>query len=313
MLVRQINGIEDLEEAASATTLDPIQLSPGTVNGEFLSAELDDVVLSYGRYQGNFSISGAFCNRNLTFGIMIDCGESVFCSVPILAGAFGVFPAGSDHHAIYHNGVERLMFTIAPDTLQAAAADEGLNLKPGVLTIAKLYQPPEIWGRYLCHQAREIVEQLRQPCEPEGQPLLDRALRDHLVRLALASLDSTGNTKRRHKDLQTNSTGLITETQRWLYAHRGRPCMVDELAHYLNVPRRTLFRTFEKESGLSPGQFIKHFRMSQARRQLALNRNGNQTVTSAATDWGFWQLGQFSKDYRQLFGELPSHTLKKAH
>jgi len=29
-----------------------------------------------------------------------------------------------------------------------------------------------------------------------------------------------------------------------------------------------------------------------------------------ANAWGFWHMGQFARDYRRLFGELPSDTLR---
>ena len=33
-------------------------------------------------------------------------------------------------------------------------------------------------------------------------------------------------------------------------------------------------------------------------------------VVDIANAWGFWHSGQFAADYKQLFGELPSTTLK---
>jgi AraC-like DNA-binding protein len=39
---------------------------------------------------------------------------------------------------------------------------------------------------------------------------------------------------------------------------------------------------------------------------------GDSRKQDAAARWGFWHLGQFSRDYKGQFGELPSQTLKAA-
>ena len=38
-----------------------------------------------------------------------------------------------------------------------------------------------------------------------------------------------------------------------------------------------------------------------------------RNITELALDYGFVHLGRFSDTYRQLFGELPSDTLKRRH
>jgi AraC family ethanolamine operon transcriptional activator len=35
------------------------------------------------------------------------------------------------------------------------------------------------------------------------------------------------------------------------------------------------------------------------------------SIASIARDSGFWHMGQFYKDYKKFFGELPSDTFKK--
>jgi AraC family transcriptional regulator, ethanolamine operon transcriptional activator len=34
-------------------------------------------------------------------------------------------------------------------------------------------------------------------------------------------------------------------------------------------------------------------------------------IIGVATDWGFWHMGHFARDYRAMFGESPSRTLLK--
>lgn len=55
------------------------------------------------------------------------------------------------------------------------------------------------------------------------------------------------------------------------------------------------------------------FRLSPAHlhRHLWHSRPSQVRVTDIANDWGFWHMGQFAADYRELFGELPSQTLKR--
>ncbi|WP_269814405.1 helix-turn-helix domain-containing protein [Pseudogemmobacter bohemicus] len=82
------------------------------------------------------------------------------------------------------------------------------------------------------------------------------------------------------------------------------PVSVAELTLELGVSRRTLQNACQEVTGLSPVQYLRALRLSEARRMLQSDR----PVTEAATQFGFWHLGYFSRDYRQMFGELPSVT-----
>ena len=45
-----------------------------------------------------------------------------------------------------------------------------------------------------------------------------------------------------------------------------------------------------------------------------LLKNGEspyRSVQDAAAAYGFWHMSQFALDYRQMFGERPSETLKR--
>jgi AraC-like DNA-binding protein len=51
--------------------------------------------------------------------------------------------------------------------------------------------------------------------------------------------------------------------------------------------------------------------MHLARRALAVADARAKTVTEIANDYGFGELGRFAVEYRKLFGESPSMTLRR--
>ncbi len=73
----------------------------------------------------------------------------------------------------------------------------------------------------------------------------------------------------------------------------------------------TLERGYREIYGMAPQAHIKALRLSRARKQLR-QPDATTTVTEVAVRWGFFELGRFSVQYRQRFGETPSDTLRKA-
>ena len=62
--------------------------------------------------------------------------------------------------------------------------------------------------------------------------------------------------------------------------------------------------------GLSPKAYLKARRLNAVRRELLRDETAVGTIFDRASSWGFWHMGQFGRDYKAMFGELPSETLK---
>jgi len=85
-----------------------------------------------------------------------------------------------------------------------------------------------------------------------------------------------------------------------------------DLARYSNVSLRTLYDRFKKIKGVTPQAYIKVRRLRKIYRHIHSSSAGRvRSVTEVAMDFGFTHLGRFSSDYKQLFGELPSETLRR--
>jgi len=111
-----------------------------------------------------------------------------------------------------------------------------------------------------------------------------------------------------HADAAPRQVRLAEE---YIEAHWDRPITVELLAQLTDVSARSLFDSFRKCRGYSPMAFVKRVRLRHARRML-LNPDKGTTVAAVAFICGFGNLGNFAKDYREAFGELPSFTLRMA-
>lgn len=87
---------------------------------------------------------------------------------------------------------------------------------------------------------------------------------------------------------------------------------VAELARQNQVPERTLRTAFQKCFGVSPIEYLRIYRLHLARHLLAASHPEATTVTKVAFGLGFWDMGRFASNYRRLFGELPSTTLRRS-
>ncbi|MEM7223517.1 MAG: helix-turn-helix domain-containing protein [Pseudomonadota bacterium] len=84
---------------------------------------------------------------------------------------------------------------------------------------------------------------------------------------------------------------------------------ISELCTAAGASWRTLDRGFRERFGIGPKAYLNRFRLGQVRSDL-LRAGPEIAVADAANAWGFWHMGQFAKDYRRMFGELPSETLR---
>ena len=93
-------------------------------------------------------------------------------------------------------------------------------------------------------------------------------------------------------------------------ATSGEPtARIDDLCVAANSSLSRLERAFRDTFGVGPRRYLTLRRLAAVRREL-LNRDADVTVTEVATRWGFFHLGRFSQEYRLLYQEQPSETLR---
>ena len=109
----------------------------------------------------------------------------------------------------------------------------------------------------------------------------------------------------------------ITQSRRGL--SRALDLLLDEYSGHRSIPdlceeagisQRSLEYAFRKTFGMTPLAFQRLRRLYRTNLDLRNADISQTSVSEIALQNGFYELGRFAKYYRQVFGELPSETLR---
>lgn len=102
---------------------------------------------------------------------------------------------------------------------------------------------------------------------------------------------------------------LLGRAEAFLLRHLTTRFCSRDLCAAVNLSERAVQKLFHEEYGLTPRRWHQLHRMQRARADLL--HGDSRDITQVASAWGFSELGRFSVQYRELFGERPSETLRR--
>jgi AraC-like DNA-binding protein len=123
--------------------------------------------------------------------------------------------------------------------------------------------------------------------------------------LSAGSADEGTPAARRHQDILVSFEDL-------LQAQPERNPRMAEICAALGVPEWLLRSVCAEHLGMSPTSHLRLRRMSLVHRTLWRGDAAAETVSEVARRYGFRNFGRFAADYRALYGELPSTTLRRS-
>jgi len=85
---------------------------------------------------------------------------------------------------------------------------------------------------------------------------------------------------------------------------------IPDICAATDLSSRSLDRAFKESLGMGPKRYLLNLRLTQVRRQLK-SAPPRTKVVDIANGWGFWHMGDFAREYRKMFGELPAESLTR--
>ena len=163
------------------------------------------------------------------------------------------------------------------------------------------------WGQRLAEFAA------RQPARFDLGRQERSAARAELLETLLATVAVAGDHEPGPGDRTRRAQSLVVKrAEDFALSRAGENLQVGDLCRAAGVSERTLQYAFKEILGTTPMAYLVRLRLHRVRRALLAARRGTTTVSAAALECGFWHFGEFSRAYRECFGELPSATLRRS-
>ncbi|WP_225010435.1 MULTISPECIES: AraC family transcriptional regulator [Novosphingobium] len=160
------------------------------------------------------------------------------------------------------------------------------------------------------HYASLLAMELAVPGQSDGSTVIDN-LESLFIFKLLESHPSNYSDQLRPQACKI-APQHVRRVEQYLMAHADQPITLEQLVEVSGVSARALFDGFRRFRGTSPMAFLRAIRLQRAHEDLK-NEGPGASVTEIACRWEFYQFGRFAAQYRKMFGELPSETLRRVH
>ncbi len=305
----RLTDILDLKRIARGVNMEITQLDAGAFESDVIQLKVRNVLASLItsnrrlRMQGNVSF--------LTFSFAcVTSDQPSWLGVPVTPGDVLAVGVGEEFDLVVPPGVEAYCISV---------------IGKAETTLRNLGGP--VLARKLLGSARPI------PCDPDAVREIEGWLpeqfdsfggdTDIAIALAwdleqeylrrLAACMRAGPLSSSDKDSTVlQKTDVVRRVEQHIIDNLTIQQTVDDLCRVAGTSRRTLEYAFKDYFGTSPKQFLKALRLNAARNDLLNGDHGSVLVVEIASGWGFTHMGQFSTDYRHMFGEKPSETLRRS-
>jgi len=300
----------ELEEALSSWDHQYQQISPGTFYGRFLYTQNDVLGVYRNRWARAIHYRGAPKGTIMFAVTLTQISEARWVGQRV----------GVDDMLVQRCGIEAEYFS-APFWDMLAFTIPEAELARQIVDIT--HDDPEtlLHTHGAVHLAPQLATQVRQaalnyidtavrsvatPDPPSPLPLMATSIVELMARVLVSAQP------------QRHVKSSLNRSRQWLHKAEGlcrqnpnHPIRIGKLCRELGVSERTLRDAFYKLTDTNPLAYLKTQRLNQVHRELHNSDSGEVLIKQLAYANGFFHLGHFCRDYKQLFGESPSETIKR--
>jgi AraC family ethanolamine operon transcriptional activator len=303
----RLTDIGDLQRITRGVNMDITQLEPGAFESDVIQLRVRNVLASLITSNRRLRLQGNLDFLTVSF-LTGQSGSPKWRGNPVASSDVVAANVNETFDLVVPPGLEAYCVSVV-GTAEATLRNLGgpvlarkLARTAGPITCA----PNAV--QEICHWFAEQYDGFDRDTNIDNGPAF--LLEKEFLR-RLAACIRAGTPSGDSESMPAGRLGVVHRVEQHLFDDLAVPQTVDDLCNIADTSRRTLEYSFRDYFGTSPKRFIKALKLNAARNDLLAGSYGSERVVEIASGLGFTHMGQFSTDYRHMFGEKPSETLRR--
>ena len=302
------SDLHELESGDFKWNLPFTKVSIGNFHGSINMVDVGVVQIVEGRFSGTLLQNGFSPEGYTSFALpAIDSRSFWWHYRKVDQGNLLVFPENRKLKCISYDGFHVYTLSIRNDFL------EELLEKFGYPELRYKFRGEEKvipLGKRYVYMLNSLLQTIYLSVQLSPEKALPKKLKDQVkykitsIILQLLHKSETAT----NVSIQRERDRTVLRAIEFILASDLSTLSIKDISEIMGVKKRSLEYAFKEYVNVGPKAFIKALILNNFRQDL--NKGGN-SVSEVALRHGITHMGQLSRDYKLLFGELPSVTLKR--
>jgi AraC-like DNA-binding protein len=311
--------VEDIEEPTMAGAgidlldLDAVQLQSMPFRVRRVVVRLDACTVVHHSSNARVRTRTSVLEGRMAYVSFGPRAQGTVNGLPIAPGMLLSAAPATEGRFVVDAGFEDIALLVHPqdikDHLVARGREGDFRMPRGV----ELLQADVEKVRALYGLGKRLVDvAAREPLRFDAGRKERAAAQVELLETLLATLDAaSGLEPTQSERTRQGHSWIVKAAEDHVLSRIDEPVQITDLCRAAGVSERGLQYAFKEVMGLSPRDYLVRLRLHRVRQALLAASQRTSTVSVEALKRGFWHFGEFSRAYRDCFGELPSETLRR--
>jgi AraC family transcriptional regulator, ethanolamine operon transcriptional activator len=311
--VVEITDPTTVDDTIEVLDQDLVQLDSQRLRARRVTVRLEDALVVFHRTNLRVRTRTSVNRELVAYGACGPRAEGSANGLPLRSGTMLCVQPGTEVVFVAEPGYESVFALLGPKEIEAHLRG---RQREGDFRIPRgaelLHRDPASVRRFFEWGARLVDTAARHPELFNERREARLAAQAELLETLLATLGAATDFQPPRSDrTRLAQSRIVKIAEDYALAYVGGRLYLTDLCRATGVSERSLEYAFKETMGMTPTSYLTRVRLHRVRKALQSATRASTTVSAEALNQGFWHFGEFSRAYRDCFGEVPSETLRR--